>query len=201
MSGGTDVCSSFVGRSADAAVYEGELQARALGAGRSRRRRAGKLRRRPRRRVGGHGAAASMPALPVGRRRRLPVTARATSTCFRRLAHGDWIEITERGTAIINGRSDSTINATDPDGHQRDLPAPSGVDDVVDALAVIFREGEREAGWRFSSSCATAVSRRTSSSPRSSMRVRTDVAAARPNEIRQSPRSRAPCPARSSKSR
>jgi acetoacetyl-CoA synthetase len=24
--------------------------------------------------------------------------------------HGDWIEITERGTAIIHGRSDSTIN-------------------------------------------------------------------------------------------
>src|SRR5256885_11063237 len=24
--------------------------------------------------------------------------------------HGDWIEITERGTAIIYGRSDSTIN-------------------------------------------------------------------------------------------
>ena len=24
--------------------------------------------------------------------------------------HGDWIEITERGTAIISGRSDSTIN-------------------------------------------------------------------------------------------
>ena len=24
--------------------------------------------------------------------------------------HGDWIEITERGTAIITGRSDATIN-------------------------------------------------------------------------------------------
>ena len=37
--------------------------------------------------------------------------------------HGDWIEITSRGTAIIYGRSDSTINRSGhPHGHQRDLP-------------------------------------------------------------------------------
>ena len=37
--------------------------------------------------------------------------------------HGDWIEITDRGTAIISGRSDATINrGGDPDGHERDLP-------------------------------------------------------------------------------
>ena len=37
--------------------------------------------------------------------------ARATSTIYPGVwRHGDWIEITERGTAIIYGRSDSTIN-------------------------------------------------------------------------------------------
>jgi acetoacetyl-CoA synthetase len=51
--------------------------------------------------------------------------------------HGDWIEITSRGTAIIYGRSDSTINrAGIRMGTSEIYRAVLGVDDVLDALVV-----------------------------------------------------------------
>ena len=58
--------------------------------------------------------------------------------------HGDWIEITERGTAIITGRSDATINRGGIRmGTAEIYSAVLGVEDVTDALVVdIPREGE-----------------------------------------------------------
>ena len=51
--------------------------------------------------------------------------------------HGDWIEITERGTAIIYGRSDSTINRGGVRmGTSEIYRAVMSVDEVVDALVV-----------------------------------------------------------------
>jgi acetoacetyl-CoA synthetase len=51
--------------------------------------------------------------------------------------HGDWIEITERGTAIISGRSDATINRGGVRmGTAEIYSAVLGVDEVVDALVV-----------------------------------------------------------------
>ena len=51
--------------------------------------------------------------------------------------HGDWIEITERGTAIITGRSDSTINRGGVRmGTAEIYRAVLAVDEVVDALVV-----------------------------------------------------------------
>jgi acetoacetyl-CoA synthetase len=60
--------------------------------------------------------------------------------------HGDWIEITERGTAVIHGRSDATINRGGVRmGTAEIYSAVLGVDAVVDALVVdVPREGE---GW------------------------------------------------------
>jgi acetoacetyl-CoA synthetase len=57
--------------------------------------------------------------------------------------HGDWIEITERGTAIIYGRSDSTINRGGIRmGTSEIYSAVLGVDHVVDALVVdVPRDG------------------------------------------------------------
>jgi acetoacetyl-CoA synthetase len=57
--------------------------------------------------------------------------------------HGDWIEITERGTAIIYGRSDSTINRGGIRmGTSEIYSAVLGLDDVVDALVVdVPRDG------------------------------------------------------------
>ena len=57
--------------------------------------------------------------------------------------HGDWIEITERGTAIISGRSDSTINRGGVRmGTAEIYRAVLAVDEVVDALVVdVPRDG------------------------------------------------------------
>jgi acetoacetyl-CoA synthetase len=58
--------------------------------------------------------------------------------------HGDWIEITDRGTAIIYGRSDSTINRGGVRmGTSEIYRAVLADDDVVDALVVdVPRPGE-----------------------------------------------------------
>jgi len=51
--------------------------------------------------------------------------------------HGDWIEITDRGTAIISGRSDATINRGGVRmGTSEIYRAVLSVDEVVDALVV-----------------------------------------------------------------
>ena len=51
--------------------------------------------------------------------------------------HGDWIEITPRGTAIIYGRSDSTINRGGIRmGTSEIYRAVLGLDEIVDALVV-----------------------------------------------------------------
>jgi acetoacetyl-CoA synthetase len=61
--------------------------------------------------------------------------------------HGDWIEITERGTAIIYGRSDSTINRGGIRmGTSEIYRAVLADDDVVDALVVDIPKPGTE-GW------------------------------------------------------
>jgi acetoacetyl-CoA synthetase len=57
--------------------------------------------------------------------------------------HGDWIELTERGTAIIYGRSDSTINRGGVRmGTSEIYRAVLALDDVADALVIdVPREG------------------------------------------------------------
>src|SRR3984885_7304502 len=51
--------------------------------------------------------------------------------------HGDWIEITDRGTAVIYGRSDSTINRGGVRmGTSEIYSAVLAVDDITDALVV-----------------------------------------------------------------
>jgi acetoacetyl-CoA synthetase len=109
-SGGTDLCTAFVGGVPTLPVYRGELQGRALGAAVEAWDEDGKAL------VGQVGElviTVPMPSMPVffwgdedGSRYR-----EAYFEMFPGVwRHGDWIEITERGTAIIHGRSDSTIN-------------------------------------------------------------------------------------------
>ncbi len=110
MSGGTDVVSAFVGGSPLLPVHAGELQARALGAkveaydpdGRSVVGQTGEL-----------VLTAPLPSMPVGFWND-PDGARYRESYFEMYPgvwrHGDWIRITERGSAVIEGRSDSTLN-------------------------------------------------------------------------------------------
>jgi acetoacetyl-CoA synthetase len=146
-SGGTDVCTAFVGGVPTLPVYRGELQARALGAaveawdeeGRSLVGRVGEL-----------VITRPMPSMPVcfwndpdGERLR----SSYFSTYPGVWRHGDWIEITQRGTAIITGRSDSTINRGGVRmGTSEIYRAVLALDEVVDALVVdVPREGTP--GW------------------------------------------------------
>ncbi len=109
-SGGTDLCTAFVGGVPILPVYKGELQGRALGAkveafdedGNPVTDEVGEL-----------VISEPMPSMPVffwgdedGSRYRASYFEMYPGVW----RHGDWIEITSRGTAIIYGRSDSTIN-------------------------------------------------------------------------------------------
>jgi acetoacetyl-CoA synthetase len=57
--------------------------------------------------------------------------------------HGDWVEITSRGTAIIHGRSDATINRGGVRmGTGEIYRAVLALDDVLDALVVDVPDGD-----------------------------------------------------------
>ena len=110
MSGGTDVVSAFVGGCPLLPVHAGELQARALGArveafdeaGRSVIGQTGEL-----------VLTAPLPSMPVAFWND-PEGVRYRESYFEMYPgiwrHGDWIRITEQGSAVIEGRSDSTLN-------------------------------------------------------------------------------------------
>ncbi len=136
-SGGTDLCTAFVGGVPTLPVYRGELQARALGAkveawDDSGRPLVGE--------VGELVITEPMPSMPLylwgdpdGRRYRESYF----DTYPGIWRHGDWIEITERGTAIITGRSDATINRGGIRMGTSELyRAVLALDEVVDALVV-----------------------------------------------------------------
>ena len=108
--GGTDVGTSYVGGNPLAPVYAGEMQCRLLGArveswdedGLHATDRIGEL-----------VVTAPMPSMPV-RFWNDPDGLRFREAYFDVYPgvwrHGDWITITSRGTALVHGRSDSTIN-------------------------------------------------------------------------------------------
>ncbi len=110
VSGGTDVCTAFVGASPLVPVWAGEISCRHLGCAVE----AFSADGRPL--IGEQGELVitqPMPSMPVsfwndpsGER-----YAAAYFTDFPGVwRHGDWITITERGSCIISGRSDATLN-------------------------------------------------------------------------------------------
>ena len=136
-SGGTDLCTAFVGGVPLLPVYRGELQARALGAAVEAWDEDGNPV------VGEVGelvVTRPMPSMPVffwGD----PDGSRYRASYFDHYPgvwrHGDWIEITPRGTAIIYGRSDSTINRGGIRmGTSEIYRAVLSLDEVLDALVV-----------------------------------------------------------------
>jgi acetoacetyl-CoA synthetase len=110
VSGGTDMCTAFVGGSPLVPVVRGEISCRCLGARVEAFDDAGSSV------IGRQGnlvITAPMPSMPVG------LWGDADGSRYRAAYfghfpgvwdHGDWITITERGTCIITGRSDSTLN-------------------------------------------------------------------------------------------
>ena len=136
-SGGTDVCTAFVGGVPTLPVYQGELQARALGA----RVEAWSPEGEPL--VGEVGELVltePMPSMPIS------FWGDADGSRYRESyfdmfpgvwRHGDWIEITDRGTAVISGRSDATINRGGIRmGTSEIYRAVLALDEVLDALVL-----------------------------------------------------------------
>ncbi len=136
-SGGTDVCTAFVGGCPLLPVYEGELQCRALGCaveswdeqGHSLTDEVGEL-----------VLTEPLPSMPLffwgdpeGERYRESYFSVYPGVW----RHGDWIRITPRGGAVIYGRSDATINRQGVRmGTSEIYRAASAVEEVVDALVV-----------------------------------------------------------------
>ena len=110
ISGGTDMCTAFVGGSPVLPVTAGEISCRALGA------RVEAFSDDGTPLIGREGnlvVTAPMPSMPVGLWGDTG-GARYRAAYFERFPgvwdHGDWITITDRGTCVITGRSDSTLN-------------------------------------------------------------------------------------------
>ncbi len=136
-SGGTDVCSAFVGGVPTLPVYRGELQARSLGCAVESWDEDGKPQIGQ---VGELVITEPLPSMPIYFWDD-PDGERLEESYFSMWPgvwrHGDWIEITERGTAIIYGRSDSTINRGGIRmGTSEIYRAVLSVDAVEDALVV-----------------------------------------------------------------
>ena len=146
-SGGTDVCTAFVGGVPTLPVHRGELQARALGAKVEAFDESG---RPVVDQVGELVITEPMPSMPLFFWND-PDGERYRSSYFEDYPgvwrHGDWIELTSRGTAVIYGRSDSTINRQGVRmGTSEIYRAVLALDEVLDALVIdVPRPGTE--GW------------------------------------------------------
>ena len=147
-SGGTDVCTAFVGGVPTLPVYLGELQARALGAAVESWDAEGVPH------VGEVGELVitePMPSMPIG------FWGDEDGSRYRESyfetypgiwRHGDWITITDRGTAVISGRSDSTINRGGVRmGTSEIYRAVLAIPEILDALVVDVPERGSSQAW------------------------------------------------------
>jgi acetoacetyl-CoA synthetase len=142
LSGGTDVCTAFVAAAPIVPVWEGEISCRALGAAIEAWSPDGAPL------VGREGElvlTAPMPSMPVGFWDD-PDGARYRDAYFATWPgvwrHGDWITITERGSCVISGRSDATLNRGGVRiGTAEFYAVVEGFPEVADSL-VVHLEGD-----------------------------------------------------------
>lgn len=111
MSGGTDVCTAFIGGVPTEPVFAGEIQKRALGCALYAMDDEGNPIYNA---VGEMVITQPMPSMPIYFWND-PGKVRYTSSYFEMYPggiwrHGDWIKITDRGSVVILGRSDATLN-------------------------------------------------------------------------------------------
>jgi acetoacetyl-CoA synthetase len=144
VSGGTDVCTAFVGASPLVPVWEGEISCRHLACAVEAFSPDG------RRLVGEQGElviTAPMPSMPVsfwndpdGKRYRAAYFSDWPGVW----RHGDWITFTDRGSCVISGRSDATLNRGGVRIGTAEFYAVVESDaDVADSLVVHLDEGDR----------------------------------------------------------
>jgi acetoacetyl-CoA synthetase len=147
ISGGTDVCSGFVGAAPIVPVYAGEISCRMLGCAVE----AYDDDRRPV--VGSLGELVitqPMPSMPVGFWGDTD-GSRYRAAYFEDIPgvwrHGDWITISERGTCTITGRSDATLNRGGVRlGTAEFYTVVEALPEVADSLVVHLEDDEGGAG-------------------------------------------------------
>jgi acetoacetyl-CoA synthetase len=186
-SGGTDVCTAFVGGCPLLPVYEGELQARMLGCaveawdeqGRSVIDEVGEL-----------VITEPMPSMPIyfwddpdGERLRESYFSMFPGMW----RHGDWIRITPRGGAVIYGRSDSTINRQGVRmGTSEIYRAAAAVEEVLDTLVVDVPRADGELSMILFVTLREGVVLDDELAARIKRRIREDCSPRHvPNEVRQ----------------
>ena len=136
-SGGTDLCAAFVGGAPTVPVWLGEISCPALGAAVTAFDEAGKELHDE---VGELVVTEPMPSMPVSFWND-PDGSRLRAAYFEDYPgvwrHGDWIKITPRGSSIIYGRSDSTLNRGGVRMGTADFYAVvEGFDEVLDSLVI-----------------------------------------------------------------
>jgi len=137
VSGGTDLCAAFVCAAPDVPVWEGEISCRALGAAVVALDEAGAEL------FDGMGELVitkPMPSMPVFFWND-PGGARLHEAYFGMYPglwrHGDWIRITPRGSCVIYGRSDATLNRGGVRmGTAEFYAVVESFDEVVDSLVI-----------------------------------------------------------------
>ncbi len=147
LSGGTDVCTGFVGGVPLLPVHAGEITCRALGAKVEARSPDGTPV------IGQLGELVitePMPSMPVGFWND-PDGVRYREAYFDVYPgvwrHGDWITINERGGCVITGRSDATLNRGGVRlGTAEFYSVVEGLDEVVDSVVVHLEDDEGGAG-------------------------------------------------------
>ena len=147
FSGGTDICSGFVGGCPLLPVYPGEIQCRLLGCYLEAFDETGKPLRDS---LGEMVILEPMPSMPVffwGDEN----NERYRASYFEQFPgiwrHGDWIEITSRNTVIIFGRSDATLNRDGVRiGTSEVYSAVDKIPEVTDSLVVCI---EKQGGQYF----------------------------------------------------
>ena len=137
ISGGTDVVSAFIGGVRTVPVWPGELSAPFLGVALDAWDEAGKPVRGE---VGELVITKPMPSMPVFFWND-PDGERYRDAYFERYAgvwrHGDWITITDHGSVVVHGRSDSTLNRHGIRMGSADIyQAVESLPEIVEALVI-----------------------------------------------------------------
>jgi acetoacetyl-CoA synthetase len=147
LSGGTDICSCFVGGNPFLPVYEGEIQCRLLGCALDAWDEEGNPVRED---LGEMVITRPMPSMPIYFWND-DKNIRYQSSYFEQYPgvwrHGDWIAITKRNTIVIYGRSDATLNRDGVRiGTSEVYRAVEGLPEVADSIVVCI---ERPGGIYF----------------------------------------------------
>jgi len=142
LSGGTDVCTGFIGTAPTLPVTAGELAAPCLGVAVAAYDASGKPVVDE---LGELVIEKPMPSMPVG------FWGDGDGSRYRAAyfedipgvwRHGDWIKITPRGTSVVTGRSDATLNRGGVRlGTAEFYAVADAIPEILDSLVVHLEEG------------------------------------------------------------